>query len=305
MNNIEIIKDLKKDLPSTIATIGYGSGMYKQKGYNENDKPDKDIIVVVENLHRFLTEDYHLNPYHFGHGMTNKYKNIKDKDTDFFYHQIGCLKFPKNGINYKLLIVEQKAIEEDIESWKYYGLAARLSKPIICDELPQDIEELINYNRKNTATVALLTNPDDLVYRRQLYNTISNLSYIGDLRMIAHFEKSTKSSDIVAGAEEFYNEIYGPLLGIENKDDMIENQHPISSIEELPTGLKEYITRHIDLKHISTNKEDLIKLKDIINNYFFKTNLKNTPLLMYSCTRTLGISKSIKHALTKKKKSKR
>lgn len=305
MGNIDIINDLKKDLPDTKAIIGYGSGMYKQKGYNENDKPDKDIIVVVENLHRFLSEDYHLNRYHFGDGIGNKYKNIKNKNTNFFYHQIGCLKFPKNGINYKMLIVEQKGIEKDIKSWKYYGMAARLSKPIVYDELSQELEDLINYNRQSTATVALLANEDDLVSGKQLYNTISNLSYLGDLRMLAHFEKTTKASDIVAGAETFYNDIYGPLLGVSSSDDIIENPHPINCIEELPTELQQYITKHIDLHNISTNKDDLIKLKNIINDYFFKTNLKNTPLLMYSCARTLGPSKTIKHALAKKKKSKR
>ena len=305
MSNIDIIKDLRNDLPDTIAVIGYGSGMYKQKGYSENDKPDKDILVVVDNLHRFLTEDYHLNKYHFGEETSNKYKNIKDKNTNFFYHQIGCLKFSKNGVGYKLLVVEQKALEKDIKSWKYYGPAARLSKPILYDEIPQDIEELIDYNRKSTATVALLANPDDHVMGNKLYNTISNLSYIGDWRMLAHFEKSTKASDIVAGAEAFYNETYGPLLGISSGEQYIENPHPISHIEDLPIGLQEYITKHIDLSNLSTNKEDLIKLRNLINNYFYKTNFKNTPWLMYSCVRTLSAPKAINHALTKKKNSKR
>ena len=74
MTDIELINDLKNDLPETLAAIGYGSGFYKQKGYGKNDKPDKDIIFVVDNLYHFLAEDYHLNPDHFYGGADRKYK---------------------------------------------------------------------------------------------------------------------------------------------------------------------------------------------------------------------------------------
>jgi hypothetical protein len=45
----EMIEDFLSTRPQTIGTFGYGSGITKQTGYNKNDNPQIDIILVVEN----------------------------------------------------------------------------------------------------------------------------------------------------------------------------------------------------------------------------------------------------------------
>ena len=69
MDNLEIIEDLKEDLPETVAVIGYGSGIYKQTGYDVSERPDKDVIVVVDDFKQFLISDYEQNAHHFSRNL--------------------------------------------------------------------------------------------------------------------------------------------------------------------------------------------------------------------------------------------
>ena len=58
MDNLEIIENLKQDMPDTVAVIGYGSGIYRQTGYTQDEKPDKDVIIVVDDFKDFLIVDF-------------------------------------------------------------------------------------------------------------------------------------------------------------------------------------------------------------------------------------------------------
>ena len=305
MNNIEIIEDLKKDLPETVAGIGYGSGFYRQKGYGEEEKPDKDIIFIVDNLYRFLVEDYHMHPDHFYGGAAKKYKKIKDKKRLFYYNRLGCLKFCSGNYKFKLMVIEKNALLYDILTWRYYGMAARLSKPIVYGDIPKDIEDAIAYNREASIITALLSLPDDEVSKEDLYKTISGLSYIAEWRMLLHSEKKTKAGDIVEGAFDKFEDMYGDNHLLCYNGEMIKNDHPLELIDSLPENLKKYILRKIDVDRIDvSNREDLEQLSNVIKNYFKHINLVNTPLVMYSSAKTLGPAKTIKHALSKHKNAK-
>ena len=307
MNNIELINELRKGLPDVVAAIGYGSGFYRQKGYGTNDKPDKDVILVVDNLYRFLAEDYHLNPEHFYAGANRKYRQIKDKEVKFFYHKIGCLKFQKDKYHFKLLVVDKEALLYDVLTWSHFGIAARLSKPIVYDKLPGDIEKAILYDRESAIVTALLSLTDEEITTSDLYKTISGFSYIGDWRMITHSEKKTKASDIVDGAFSEFENMYGDnhLIRAYSDKHLIQNHHPIEYVSCLPENLKNYILSKIDMASFDIeNKDDLQKLSKVIKDYFRITNLANTPLLMYSCFKSLGLSKTVGHALSKRKNAK-
>lgn len=295
MDNLEIIEKLKNDLPQVLAVIGYGSGIYKQTGYNQNEKPDKDVIIVTEDFKDFLIEDYEKNPHHFSDDF-DKHILIKKKEKDKFYSNVGCLKFYHNNIHFKAMIISQKALEEDLKTWKYFGMSGRLTKPILYGNISQELDKAIQNNRNNILITALLLNKQNTLTPNELYNAISKITYMYDFRTILPGEKKSKAKDIVNGAYNFFEQTYGTSLLIQRKSNIIYNNHPIEYIDKLPDNLKKYI--YDNLK----NKEDLEKLSKIIENYFRKTNFPNSIRLALSSTATLGKKETIKHGLSKVKR---
>ena len=295
MDNLEIIEKLKNDLPQVLAVIGYGSGIYKQTGYNQNEKPDKDVIIVTEDFKDFLIEDYEKNPHHFSDDF-DKHILIKKKEKDKFYSNVGCLKFYHNNIHFKAMIISQKALEEDLKTWKYFGMSGRLTKPILYGNISQELDKAIQNNRNNILITALLLNKQNTLTPNELYNTISKITYMYDFRTILPGEKKSKAKDIVNGAYNFFEQTYGTSLLIQRRSNIIYNNHPIEYIDKLPDNLKKYI--YDNLK----NKEDLEKLSKIIENYFRKTNFPNSIRLALSSTATLGKKETIKHGLSKVKR---
>lgn len=295
MDNLEIIEKLKNDLPQVLAVIGYGSGIYKQTGYNQNEKPDKDVIIVTEDFKDFLIEDYEKNPHHFSDDF-DKHILIKKKEKDKFYSNVGCLKFYHNSIHFKAMIISKKALEEDLKTWKYFGMSGRLTKPILYGNISQELDKAIQNNRNNILITALLLNKQNTLTPNELYNTISKITYMYDFRTILPGEKKSKAKDIVNGAYNFFEQTYGTSLLIQRKSNIIYNNHPIEYIDKLPDNLKKYI--YDNLK----NKEDLEKLSKIIENYFRKTNFPNSIRLALSSTATLGKKETIKHGLSKVKR---
>lgn len=295
MDNLEIIEKLKNDLPQVLAVIGYGSGIYKQTGYNQNEKPDKDVIIVTEDFKDFLIEDYEKNPHHFSDDF-DKHILIKKKEKDKFYSNVGCLKFYHNSIHFKAMIISKKALEEDLKTWKYFGMSGRLTKPILYGNISQELDKAIQNNRNNILITALLLNKQNTLTPNELYNTISKITYMYDFRTILPGEKKSKAKDIVNGAYNFFEQTYGTSLLIQRRSNIIYNNHPIEYIDKLPDNLKKYI--YDNLK----NKEDLEKLSKIIENYFRKTNFPNSIRLALSSTATLGKKETIKHGLSKVKR---
>lgn len=306
MKNLELIENLRENLPPSIAGIGYGSGIFYQKGYSKAEKPDKDVILIVENLHSFLTEDYQMHPEHFYKGAEKKYGKLEAKDASWFYNKIGCLKFEHEDSKIKLLIVEKDALLYDLFTWQHFNLAGRLSKPIIYDNMPKQIDEAIKENRTNILIVSLLMANKEELTREELYKIISGLSYNGDIRMVTDFEKKTKALDIVDGSFEMFEEIYGdnPLLTYDG--DKIINPYPVEYIKRLPSDFYQDFADKINSSKFKwlSEEEKKAEIQKIISDIFFRKNLVNSLCLLYSCEKTLGVKTAIKHALTKKIKAK-
>lgn len=300
MDNLNIIESLKTSLPDTIAIIGYGSGIYKQTSYTKDEKPDKDVIIITDNFKDFLIANYEKNPQHFSEDFDKTILSNK-KNKNKFYNNIGCLKFYHEGIRFKAMIISKAALDEDLKTWKYFGMAGRLTKPILYQNIPDYLEKAINKNRESILITALLLQNGDFLSTKELYNTISKLTYMYDFRTILPGEKKSKSSDIVNGAFEFFESTYGQSNIITVHDDIIRNPHPIKLINTLPDNLKIYIMKHFDTDRPISNK-NLQKLSQIINNYFRKTNFPNSIRLAISSSTTLGKKETIKHGLTKVKR---
>ncbi len=298
MTNIETINSLKQSMPKSIAAIGYGSGIFKQTGYQENEKPDKDVILVVDDFKQFLIEDYEMNPEHFSKDFNKNILYKKNEKTNF-YNNLGCLKLNHNGIHFKVMVVSKSALEYDLKTWKYFGMAGRLSKPILYQDMPANLEKAIIKNRENMLITSLLLNSEDKLNKIKLYETISKITYLYDFRTIFHAEKKTKSSDIVGGSLQFFENEYGenPIARI--NDDIVYNTHPIELINSLPSNLKNTIYSEFNKKNVMTYEE----LSQIIENYFKKTNFTNSIRFALSSGAILGVKGSAQHVLQKFKKA--
>lgn len=60
---------MKKDIieflnnrPYVVAAYGYGSGIVKQSGYTSKDKPQLDLILIVDDLKKWHLENMERNP---------------------------------------------------------------------------------------------------------------------------------------------------------------------------------------------------------------------------------------------------
>lgn len=299
MNNLELINEVKASMPESIAAIGYGSGIFKQIGYSKDEIPDKDIILVVDNFRQFLIDDYDMNPEHFSPDFDKRVLQDK-KDKYKYYKNLGCLKFYHNNIHYKMMIISNSALEYDLKTWAYFGMAGRLTKPILYGDIPEKLERLILRNRQNALITALLYNTDDEMSKEQLYKTISKLTYMYDFRTILPGEKRTKSDDIVNGAMNKFDESYAESSIITVNNGLITNPHPIELIDTLPVSLANHL--YDELKIDSSNdltKQDIERVKKAIEKYFRKTNLINSIRLAISSSSTLGKKETVKHAVQK------
>ena len=55
------IREFIERRPEVVACYGYGSGMFKQSGYTSKDKPQIDLILVVDDLKKWHLENMKLN----------------------------------------------------------------------------------------------------------------------------------------------------------------------------------------------------------------------------------------------------
>ena len=64
MRNIEErIYKFCKTIPNALCIKAYGSSIAYQEGYKKNEKKQIDLIVVVDNIKKFYTENMKVNSY--------------------------------------------------------------------------------------------------------------------------------------------------------------------------------------------------------------------------------------------------
>ena len=57
MSNKDVIKKFIEKRPKVIAAYGYGSGVFKQAGYNGNEEVQLDLIFIVEDIKKWHLEN--------------------------------------------------------------------------------------------------------------------------------------------------------------------------------------------------------------------------------------------------------
>ena len=88
--NQEQLQGIVKSFTAPIdVSIGYGSGILPQDGYEQQEKQEDtskqlDFIFVVENTTQFHKENVHQNPNHYSSKSLSIIKQIQGKDGIYF-----------------------------------------------------------------------------------------------------------------------------------------------------------------------------------------------------------------------------
>ena len=290
------IIDFISSKPEVIDIIGYGSGVKKQNGYTDDIKRQIDIISTVDNINEWHNQNYELNKEEY-YELGFKFNKIYNKlGTDINY--ISNIDY--KGDTFKLGIIEKEDLLKDLYTWKNFFMAGRFQKPIMKIRSDEKLDKAIYFNRLSALKVALLLNYNNKITEEDLYKTICDLSYMGDIRMMLHCENPNKVNNIVSASFNDFNKIYSEVnedLFIIKNNEVLINNNIINNYETLPYELLVYLDKNM-------NNLSPLEFKICIIEYLNKTNLKSSIAQPCKSMMLNGPSKSLNYLKEKINKSK-
>ena len=291
---IEEIEEFVKKRPQVVAAYGYGSGVFKQSGYSSKDKPQIDLILIVDDLRKWHEENMKLNKKDYS--MMGRHF-FKTADIEKLKGKTGITyvsNIKENGSVYKYGTIEEADFKKYLKTWKSFYLPGRFQKnvyPII--ETPE-IKKLIDENREQAFLLSTYLQKEKIVTKKDILVTLCGLSYLGDTRM-KFAENPRKVLNIVEGSFNEFDKIYklNKKYTEELANGTIEIKHDKikEDIENLPKSLVDYLGMDTILN------DDIIKNK--ILEYFENLNKVESSTQTIKGIYTNGICRSIKYASKK------
>lgn len=275
----DFIKEFLNERPEVVAAFGYGSGVFKQLGYDSKEKPQIDLILVVNDMKLWHKENIKRNPKDYSFIGRNFFLNSSLDEIKGITGITYQSNIEYKGHLFKYGIIEYGDFVRHMQTWDSFYVPGRFQKPILTIKSNNFIDELILQNRRNACKVGLLClNNKDL---KDLYLTICNLSYSGDTRMKVA-ENPKKVDNIVGASYDKFNEMYNFNDLYQKNGERIEYE---IDIDELPSSLEKYI------------KDD--KTKEKVMEYLSDLNRKESSLQTMKGIKTNGIVKSLRYGLAK------
>jgi translocator assembly and maintenance protein 41 len=272
MSNISkttIINDFLNERPETIGVFGYGSGITKQSGYTENDKPQIDLILAVENDKEWHLENMKANPNDYS--LTGKLFFSTASPDLYHYGSDVCYvtNLVHNGNTFKIGVISKDNLVDDLVNWRSFYLAGRFQKPMLNVKSDPEINDAIKVNRGNALVTALFLLGQGNYNVRDLYAKICSLSYIGDTRMgIA--ENPNKVMNIVNGGFEILDETYSsydlfaqdPSTGSISYDESEIFSYLLNIPLDIPLPGNDYEYTKEELLAVKKSIEEQLKVKN-------------------------------------------
>ena len=275
----DFIKEFLNERPEVVAAFGYGSGVFKQLGYDSKEKPQIDLILIVNDMKLWHKENIKKNPKDYSFIGRNFFLNSSIDEIKGITGITYQSNIEYKGHLFKYGIIEYGDFVRHMQTWDSFYVPGRFQKPILTIKSNNFIDELILQNRRNACKVGLLClNNKDL---KDLYLTICNLSYSGDTRMKVA-ENPKKVENIVGASYDKFNEMYNFNDLYKKNGERIEYE---IDIDELPSSLEKYI------------KDD--KTKEKVMEYLSDLNRKESSLQTMKGIKTNGIVKSLRYGLAK------
>lgn len=271
-----VLDQVLQCLPRTGVSLvfGYGSKVIKQAGaVSRNDLVD--VIVAVDDPYRWHEENLERNNHHYS--LVRLLPTAAKKVT-WLQEEFGAKVYFNPYVNINNLAMKYGVIKtdhliQDLTYWDELYIAGRLHKPVeflinTCDK-NETLRKALRFNKESALRAALLQLPENFD-RIRLYETITGLSYHGDVRM-AFAEDKNKVRNIAEAQCERFDQLYLPILKMSpgfkdvvhwsesgrrfNQDQSINTL--LRHLKLLPRGLKRSICQ-IHQSEVKVNESEIV-----------------------------------------------
>lgn len=207
----EIAKVYKPDF-----ALVYGSGVFKQPGYDESDRVMIDVMMATDDVRawhqRNLAErpdEYNAMTRFLGRMSPKWLENRNSAAAGFFYAPYTDFEMEGSGKTELLKwgLIDKERLKDDLTKWETLYGAGRLHKPVHVFVDDPEIAEAIEVNRSHALNAALLMLPVGFT-EEELYQKIAEISYMGDLRRTLMAWDLDKHHKVVAANPKGFRDIY-------------------------------------------------------------------------------------------------
>lgn len=306
-------------LPPVLCSIGYGSGVFRQKGYT-GPRPMVDVVLLIRDadVESWHGDNLKANPSHYA-GLPRAFggtfaAKLQRWGPGLYYNPNVRLpaRGTDGGLEAKYGVMTVEALLEDLRSWRHLYMAGRMQKPCAVDWQPsadtllqQSFEEALAANRRAALAAGVLSSEWGTAYggRRMteldLVGSVVRLSYEGDIRM-AFAENPRKVANIVAAQEKDLWTIYKPLaadFGVLPSKDLAERRRLFL---KLPREVREACVRRARSQKAAEECawEDPIYIRGTLSERVRRASVQQTA----KGAVTAGIVRGVRYAARKVKK---
>ncbi|BGP43781.1 Mitochondrial translocator assembly and maintenance protein 41 [Rhodotorula kratochvilovae] len=217
---IEVSEEVQRDLEDVLKhftapvryAFAYGSGVFRQKGYTDKDKPLLDFVFAVSHPSHWHAINMQQNPQHYSLPMrllgSNAVSWMQEKGLGanvWFNVDVEV-----NGKLLKYGIISVDALCRDLLDWETLYISGRLHKPVRILQNDARVRLANQVNLASALRTALLLLPESFT-EIELFEEIAGISYRGDFRMQVG-ENPHKVRNIVAAQLPAFRSLYGGLL---------------------------------------------------------------------------------------------
>ena len=143
----EIISFLN-NRPDVVAAYGYGSGIITQDGYKISDKPQLDLILVVDNLKKWHKENIKENKKDYSLIGKAFFKYASENSLKGSTGITYLSNINENDNTFKYGTIERLDLQNHLYYWDSFYLPGRFQKVVYPIKETDGLQEAIKINRK-------------------------------------------------------------------------------------------------------------------------------------------------------------
>ena len=201
------LESLLDAFPTVSYAFAYGSGVYRQRGYTDEQARSAmtDVVFAVEDPEAWHRENLERHREHYS-GLAwfgpQAVATVQDRGAGLYYNPYASV----DGRLIKYGVISRMALEDDLRHWSALYVSGRMHKPVRVLRPCEATRAAAAANHRAALAAALLQLPARFS-EGELYRAVCGLSYAGDVRM-GVAESPHKVRDIVAAQLPALRELY-------------------------------------------------------------------------------------------------